>query len=97
FIREEGISFIFSLLDKYKTKVHLVENLAISFTVCVDEKFFNLSLFLELLSEKFVVTCNENVSLYTIRHFDDKSLTFIEPEKVLLKQISKETVQIVVS
>ena len=97
FIMEEGISFIFSLLDKYKTKVHLIQNSAISFSVCVDDKFFNLSKLLEELYEKFVVTCNENVSLYTIRHFDDKSLTFIEPEKVLLKQISKETVQIVVS
>lgn len=97
FIMEEGISFIFSLLDKYKTKVHLIQNSAISFSVCVDDKFFNLSKLSEELSEKFVVTCNENVSLYTIRHFDDKSLTFIEPEKVLLKQISKETVQIVVS
>lgn len=94
---EEGISFIFSLLHKYKAKVHLIQNSAISFSVCVEDKFFNISKLLEELSEKFVVTCNENVSLYTIRHFDDKSLTFIEPEKVLLKQISKETVQVVVN
>lgn len=97
FIMEEGISFIFSLLHKYKAKVHLIQNSAISFSVCVEDKFFNISKLLEELSEKFVVTCNENVSLYTIRHFDDKSLTFIEPEKVLLKQISKETVQFVVN
>lgn len=97
FIMEEGISFIFSLLHKYKAKVHLIQNSAISFSVCVEDKFFNISKLLEELSEKFVVTCNENVSLYTIRHFDDKSLTFIEPEKVLLKQISKETVQVVVN
>lgn len=97
FIMEEGISFIFSLLHKHKTKVHLIQNSAISFSVCVEDKFFNLNRLIEELSEKFVVTCNENVSLYTIRHFDEKAMMCIAPEKVLLKQISRETVQVVVS
>ncbi|MFA7446701.1 MAG: aspartate kinase [Flavobacteriaceae bacterium] len=96
FIMEEGISFIFSLLHKYKTKVHLIQNSAISFSVCVEDKFFNLSKLIEELSEKFIVTCNENVSLYTIRHFDEKAISSVEQDKkILLKQISKETVQVV--
>ena len=39
---------------------------------------------------------NENVSLYTIRHFDEKAAKVVEKDKiVLVKQISRETMQIV--
>jgi aspartate kinase len=39
---------------------------------------------------------NENVSLYTIRHFDEEAKEMVERNKtVLLKQISRETLQIV--
>jgi aspartate kinase len=96
FIMEEGISFIFSLLDKYKTKVHLIQNSAISFSVCIDDKFSNLSNLIEELSDKFVVAYNQNVSLYTIRHFDASSLSKIEQNTILLKQTTRETLQMVV-
>jgi aspartate kinase len=49
-----------------------------------------------ILSKKFKVAYNENVSLYTIRHFDEKAAQIVEKDKtVLVKQISRETMQIV--
>jgi len=49
-----------------------------------------------LLSKKFKVAYNENVSLYTIRHFNEKAAQMVEEGKVvLLKQVSRETMQIV--
>jgi aspartate kinase len=48
------------------------------------------------LSKKFKVSYNENVSLYTIRHFSDQAAHIVEENKVVvLKQISRETMQIV--
>ena len=39
---------------------------------------------------------NEDVSLYTIRHFDEKAAQIVENDKnVLVKQISRETMQLV--
>ena len=96
FIMEENISEIFSLLHKYKLKTHLIQNSAISFSVCCDDTYGNFEKLKSILSSKFSVTYNENVSLYTIRHFDDaaaKSIT--ENKKVLLTQTSRETIQIV--
>ncbi|RZJ73863.1 aspartate kinase [Flavobacterium sp.] len=96
FIMEENISEIFALLHKYQMKVSLIQNSAISFSVCADDKFGNFSELKSLLSKKFKVRFNENVSLYTIRHFDEKSSKMVEKDKtVLLKQISRETLQIV--
>jgi aspartate kinase len=96
FIMEENISEIFSLLHQYKMKVSLIQNSAISFSVCIEDKFGNFNELKTILSKKFKVSYNENVSLYTIRHFDEKAAKIVEKNKqVLLKQMSRETMQIV--
>ncbi|WP_300567256.1 aspartate kinase [Flavobacterium sp.] len=96
FIMEENISEIFSLLHQFKIKVSLIQNSAISFSVCIEDKFGNFNELKKILSKKFKVAYNENVSLYTIRHFDEKALQMVEKNKtVLLKQVSRETLQIV--
>ena len=96
FIMEENISEIFSLLHKFKIKVSLIQNTAISFSICIEDKFGNFNDLKNILSKKFKVSYNENVSLYTIRHFDEKAAQIVEKDKtVLVKQISRETMQIV--
>jgi aspartate kinase len=96
FIMEENISEIFGLLHKYKIKVSLIQNSAISFSVCVEDKYNNFHELVKVLSKKFKVTYNENVSLYTVRHFDEKAMKMVEKDKnVLLRQMSRETLQVV--
>lgn len=96
YIVEDNISEIFALLHAYKMKVGLIQNSAISFSVCVDNIYNNLEKLLQHLKAKFRVTCNENVSLYTIRHYNNDVLNKLEENKtVLLKQVTRQTVQIV--
>lgn len=96
FIMEENISEIFGLFHQFKIKVSLIQNTAISFSVCVEDKFNKFGELKALLSKKFKVAYNENVSLYTIRHFDQAAAEMVEKnKKVLVKQISRETLQIV--
>ena len=96
FIMEENISEIFALLHQYKMKVSLIQNSAISFSVCIDDKFGNFNALKSILLKKFKISYNENVSLFTIRHFDQKAAQIVEKNKVvLLKQVSRETMQII--
>lgn len=96
FIMEENISEIFGLFHQYKMKVSLIQNSAISFSVCIEDKFGNFNELKNILSKKFKVSYNDNVSLYTIRHFNEKASEMVENGKeVLLKQVSRETMQIV--
>lgn len=96
FIMEENISEIFAMLHKFKIKVSLIQNSAISFSVCVEDKFGNFEELKNALSRKFRFSYNENVSLYTIRHFNDQAARLISDNKtVLLRQVSRETMQIV--
>lgn len=96
YIVEDNISEIFNLLSKYKMKVDVIQNSAISFSVCFDNNYNNLEPLLLHLKAKFKVTCNDNVSLYTIRHYNQKAISDLEAGKtVLLKQMFQETLQIV--
>ncbi len=96
FIMEENISEIFMLLHQYKIKVSLIQNSAISFSVCVEDKFNNFNELKAKLSKKFKVSYNENVSLYTIRHYTPQAQEMVQKDKtLLLRQTSRETLQLV--
>ena len=96
YIVEENISDIFKLLHLYKMKVDVIQNSAISFSVCFENTYNNLEKLVQHLKAKFNVTCYENVSLYTIRHYNKDAITTLEKDKtLLLKQLTQETVQIV--
>ncbi|WP_417870886.1 aspartate kinase [Winogradskyella sp.] len=96
YIVEENISEIFSLLHLYKMKVDVIQNSAISFSVCIDNIYNNRDKLLQHLKAKFNVTCHDDVSLYTIRHYNEDAIKTLEKDKnVLLKQLTRETVQIV--
>ncbi|MDC6350325.1 aspartate kinase [Zeaxanthinibacter sp. PT1] len=97
FIVEDSIGDLFKLLHDHKMKVDLIQNSAISFSVCVDNKFGRLPELLEQLQGKFKITCHEAVSLYTIRHFDAEAISSLQNGKeVLLEQRGRETIQLVV-
>lgn len=96
FIMEENISEIFALFHQFKIKVSLIQNTAISFSVCIEDTFGNFNDLKAVLSKKFKVSYNENVSLFTIRHFSKEAAEMVEKDKVvILRQVSRETMQIV--
>ena len=96
FMVEENISEIFRLFHQYQMKVDLIQNSAISFAVCVDNRFNNLEKLIQHLKARFKVTYVPGVSLYTIRHFNEPALKTLEKDKdILLKQVMQNTVQLV--
>ncbi|WP_343330695.1 aspartate kinase [Polaribacter staleyi] len=98
FMVEDNISYIFKKLHEYQLKVNLIQNSAISFSVCIDNKFNKFDAFYEELKTQFKIDVQKGVDLFTVRHFDDKAITSIEEKGVsLLTQVNKETIQIVLA
>ena len=98
FIVEEHLSWIFSVLSKYDISVNLMQNSAVSFSVCVDNKKNKVLDLVRELSTKFKVYYNNKVKLFTIRHYSEDSINkVIDGKSVLLEQKSRNTVQYVVS
>jgi aspartate kinase len=96
FIAEDHISLIFTLLAKYKIKVSLMQNSAISLALCLEDKFGTANDFNEELQQNFITQMTKNVSLFTVRNAElDKLDQFYKDKKVLLEQLSKKTFQMV--
>jgi aspartate kinase len=96
FIIEKNISDIFAMLHKHKMKVDLIQNSAISFSVCVFDKFNKMEELLHELRGRFQVDHTADVSLYTIRHFQAESADFLlRKHELLLEQRTQETMQLV--
>ena len=98
FIVENNISEIFHLLDKFKMKVDLIQNSAISFSVCINDKYNSLDQLISELKPKFKVQLFEGVSLYTIRHFNSGKSGLLSKKNpdLLLEQRLENTLQLVV-
>lgn len=96
FITEDKLSGIFNKLYDYQIKVNLMQNSAISLSLCLEDKYNNLDKFVADMNEEFKVQAENNVLLYTIRHFNSDSDKVVSKEKELLRQTVRETLQIVV-
>ena len=77
FIVEENISYIFGLLHEYQMPVELIQNSAISFSVCINNKYKRLEELVLVLRSRFNVEVNEHVDLFTVRHFNEKAVQSI--------------------
>jgi aspartate kinase len=96
FMVENNLSDIFKILHEHNLKVNVIQNSALSFTVCIEDKFNNFEQFLNKIKLNFKVNYTKNVSLYTIRHSTQTAINSVEKKgTVLLKQATKGTVQLV--
>jgi len=97
FITERHISRLFALLNKFKLKVNLMQNSAVTFSVCIDTpKGQEITELVDLLRKDFKVLYNEGLSLNTIRNYNEDHIQkMIGDKKVLVEQRSRNTVQFV--
>ena len=97
FMMEDNIGEVFKLLGRYGMKVDLIQNSAISFSVCVDNKFGKLDELIAHLRANFHVDVMNPVNLYTVRHADVAAVRSLENRtNVLLKQQTGRTLQMVI-
>lgn len=96
FIAEEHLSQIFGLLAKHKITISLMQTSAISFVLCVEDKYNHIDELNRELQINFNSEVVKNVSLFTVRNAKLEDLNkFYENKNILLEQISKKTIQVV--
>ena len=97
FIAEASLSRIFSLFATHDIKINLMQNSALSFSICVDNDPYKVPELLEMLKKEFRVLYNENLKLVTVRHYYPSTIDqLIKGKTVLLEQRSRQTAQIVI-
>ncbi|NDP20751.1 MAG: aspartate kinase [Paludibacter sp.] len=91
FVLEESLSKAFTVLNKHRLKVSLIQSSAISISVCVDNTRY-LSGALDELGNEFKVSYNDGLELLTIRGLNDeivKKTTL--GRNILLKQRTRRS------
>ena len=97
FISELNISHIYEIFARLNLKCNVSQNSALSFTVCIDFDEMKFEELIKALEVSFKIRYNQDVTLYTIRHFTDDVLSKILLGKtIILEQLSRSTAQIVV-
>ena len=96
FIAEENFSDIFKTFAEHGVKINVMQNSAISFSVCMDNDKRKTPELIKTLQKKFRVLYNENVELITIRYYNQFTIDRVcIGKKVFMEHKSRYTVQLV--
>ena len=96
FVVEDNLTFIFKTFAQLGIHVHMMENSALNFSVCIPSDKNKLQALIEQLSD-FHVRYNDHVSILTIRHPKPMVMQqLLQYKEVLLEQRNRTTVRFVI-
>lgn len=96
FIVGNHMNQIFSILAKNNVEVNLMQNSAVSFSICVDNDHHKIPQLIRDFQQFYNVLFNSDLSLFTIRHNSDNSFdSFLHDKDVVLEQKSRNTIQLI--
>lgn len=98
FVNEENLFDIFGVFSAHRVRINMMQNSAISFSVCIDGNIMGFEALIRALQEKYKVKYNQNLELITIRNYNQECIDkVINSRTILLEQRSRATVQLLVS
>ncbi len=96
FVTEHNLCDIFTLVSRVRLKLNVMQNSAVSFSFCFDYDEARFKTLMEELSAQYHVYYNHGLTLYTIKNYDEPTITRTLPEaEILLEQRTRTTFQAV--
>jgi aspartate kinase len=97
FITERNLSHIFFLLDLLHIKINLMQNSAISFSICIDSNPAKTEALLGNLENEYDVYYNTDLTLLTVKNYSEELIQELSQDReILLEQKTRTNFQIVV-
>ncbi|MFN2396238.1 MAG: aspartate kinase [Bacteroidales bacterium] len=97
FIAEQNISRIFSEFARAGVKINLMQNSALSFSVCFDEDKIKTPALLKNLEKMYNLKYNKELELITVRHYEKVNIDeLLRSKEILIEQKNRTTYQWVV-
>ena len=97
FVAEHHISEIFQHIADLRLQVNMMQNSAISFSVCFNDVDDKVDRFAENMERKFKVTIIRGLELITVRHYNETTVESLKSGKMLLlEERLRNTMQMVV-
>jgi aspartate kinase len=98
FISEKNLSTILTALAKLNIKINMMQNSAISFSICIDNNARKVDELIAQLQPYFSIVYNENLMLVTIKHYTTETIQQVTGmREIVLEQKSRHTYQALVT
>lgn len=98
FILEENLSEIFKILANFRVKVNVMQNSAISFSICTDDDPQKIGPLINYLNKDYETRYNEGLELFTIRHYTNDAINrIVDGRKIIMELRSRNTIQVVLA
>lgn len=97
FVAEHHISLLFNIIAEFRLQVNMMQNSAISFSICINDVDDKADRFAERISDKFKVVLDRGLELVTVRHYQENVLDNLRRGKIVLleERIKNTTAQMV--
>lgn len=97
FIAEDNLQTIFATLAELNIRVNLMQNSALSFSICIDDNEMLLEQLRTRLSDQFLLHYNKGLQLITVRYYTQGIIDkIVDGRPILLQQRSRTTTQLLV-
>ncbi|MEL7119745.1 MAG: aspartate kinase [Bacteroidota bacterium] len=97
FVAEHHMSRLFKEIADLRIQVNLMQNTAISFSICVNDIDDKVDQFMDRIQDTFKVMINRDLQLITVRHYTNEVIDNLKKGKmVLTEEKTGKTVQMVV-
>ena len=96
FINEHHIHLIFEHIKRLNLTINLMQNSAISFTVCMDDDPKKREQLRRALMDEFLIYYNEGLEMITIKNYNQDSINELMKDKqIIIEQRSRNNFQMV--
>ncbi len=97
FIAEENLQTIFAVLARHNVRVNMMQNSALSFSLCIDNNEILLEAIRKSLGDTFLLRYNTGLQLITIRYYNEQIIEeIVAGRNIVLQQRSRNTAQLLV-
>jgi len=97
FVAEHHMARLFAKAADLRIFVNMMQNTAISFTICVGNVPDRIEKFIKAISDEFKVKTQEGLELITIRHYNQETIDSLKKGKmVLFEERIRNTMHMVV-
>ena len=99
FVNQKHMARIFSVVDKLNINVQMIQNSAVSISICFSYNPDRITELLSELKDEFEIHYNKGLQLLTIKNYDASSLAKYMPaeDKILLQQGTRDNYRFLIA
>jgi aspartate kinase len=96
FINEHHIHLIFDHIKRLNLTINLMQNSAISFTICMDDNAMKRAQLMTALKDEFTIYYNEGLEMITVKNYDQETIDELMADReIIIEQRSRNNFQMV--